>query len=129
MARRTVAAAAMLLLIAVPSTAAESCPDCLQAGAATVNLPVPAGTPLAGYGGWARRLIAPDVFGRFPHAFWFRPHEGVLDPVVARALVLESAGARVVWITADLVAVDHGFTARIKRGLAEAGGRPSTLVV
>ena len=128
-ARRTVAAAALFVLTGVPAMAAEPCPDCLQAGAATVNLPVPAGTPLAGYGGWARRLIAPDVFGRFPHAFWFRPHEGVLDPVVARALVLESPAARVVWITADLVAVDQGFTTRIKRGLAKAGGRPSTLVV
>jgi len=128
-ARRTVAAAAIVLLTAIPGSAAEPCLDCLQAGAATVNLPVPAGTPLAGYGGWARRLIAPDVFGRFPHAFWFRPHAGVLDPVVARALVLESAGARVVWISADLIAVDHGFTTRIKRGLAEVGGRPTTFVV
>jgi len=128
-ARRSVAAAAIVLLAVVPATSAERCPDCLQAGAATVTLPVPAGTPLAGYGSWARRLIAPDVFGRFPHAFWFRPHDGVLDPVVARALVLETAETRVVWITADLIAVDRGFTMRIKRGLSEAGAPAATLVV
>src|SRR5438093_7030382 len=85
----------------IPASAAERCLDCLQAGAATVSLPVPPGTPLAGYGNWARRLVAPDLFGRFPHAFWFRPHDGVLDPVVARALFLETAESRVVWISAD----------------------------
>ena len=128
-ARRSVAAAAIVLLAMIPASAAERCLDCLQAGAATVSLPVPPGTPLAGYGNWARRLVAPDLFGRFPHAFWFRPHDGVLDPVVARALVLETAETRVVWISADLIAVDRGFTTRIKRGLAAAGGRPATLVV
>src|SRR5206468_8239822 len=97
-ARRSVAAAAIVLLAMIPASAAERCLDCLQAGAATVSLPVPPGTPLAGYGNWARRLVAPDLFGRFPHAFWFRPHDGVLDPVVARALVLETAETRVVWI-------------------------------
>jgi neutral ceramidase len=128
-ARRGVAAALLVVLAFVSAAAAEPCPDCLLAGAATVNLPVPAGAPLAGYGSWARRLTVPDFYERFTHTFWFKPHIGVLDPVVARALVLESAATRVVWIAADLIAVDQRFTARIKRGLAEAGVRAATLLL
>src|SRR5262249_18577647 len=119
--RRRVAAAVLIVLAAVPAMAAERCPDCLRAGAATVTLPVPPSTPLAGYGHRARRLTVPDFFGRFPHAFWFKPHQGEHDPVAARALVLERAQTRVVWIAVDLIAVNQTFTGRIKQRLAEAG--------
>jgi len=129
LARRLVAAAVFAVLIVAPAVAAERCPDCLQAGAATINLPVPAGTPLAGYGAWARRLTVPDFYERFTHTFWFKPHTGVLDPVVARALVLESPGTRVVWIAADLIAVDQSFTTRVKRRLSDAGVGAATLVL
>ncbi len=128
-ARRCVAAAVLAVLTVAPATAAERCSDCLRAGAATIRLPVPAGTPLAGYGAWARRLTVPDFYERFTHTFWFRPHNGVLDPVVARALVLESADTRVVWVAADLIAVDQSFMSRIKRRLGDAGVGAATLVL
>lgn len=111
------------LLSATPATAA------LRAGAASVAMDVPAGTPLAGYGTFARRLWFPDVLGRHPHAFWFRPSTGTRDPVVARALVLESARARVAWVTVDLVAVDAAFTRDATARLVASGARPVTLVL
>ena len=56
---------------AVPRTAS------LTAGAAAVEVVLPDGTPLAGYGGFPRRVWFPDVLGRHAHAFWFRPAQGV----------------------------------------------------
>ncbi len=130
--RRARSAAAIplaVLLLAAPVAAADGCPACLRAGAATVALRVPAGTPLAGYGSLARRLVVPDVLGRHAHAFWLKPHQGALDEVRARALVVETAEVRLVWVTADLVAVGRDFTARLALKLREAGVPPGTLLV
>jgi hypothetical protein len=121
--------ALLLLVLAARPAAAQPCPDCLQAGAARVALRVPAGTPLAGYGAMARRLLIPDVFGRYPHAFWFKPSLGERDPLAARALVLEAGDARVALVALDLLAVDRPFTADVERRLAAADVRPVTLVV
>ena len=87
------------------------------------------GTPLGGYGAAARRLLVPDLFGRYPHAFWFKPHQGELDPPSARALVIESGRERLVWVAADLVAVDRAFTARVERHLEQAGLEGATLIL
>jgi neutral/alkaline ceramidase-like enzyme len=129
--RRALSAAAFLILTLVVSAAEApaACPGCLRAGAARVALAIPPGTPLAGYGDFARRLLVPDVLGRRPHAFWFRPHEGTLDPLAARALVLEGDGHRLTWVSADLIAVDAAFTARVERALADAGLPASALIV
>jgi hypothetical protein len=106
------AAAATASGATVPAAAAtaSACPGCVIAGAGRVPLSVPDGTPLAGYGALARRLIVPDVFGRYPHAFWFRPATRDGASLWARALVLERDGTRVVWVALDLVAVDAAFT-------------------
>jgi hypothetical protein len=92
----------------------------LLAGAARVELDVPAGAPLAGYGALSRRLVVPDVLARHAHAFWFRPSVGHREPLAARALVLEGGGRRVVWIAVDLIAVDRTFTAELVRRLDAA---------
>lgn len=129
--RRALRAASLLVLLLplLPAETRAACAGCLRAGAARVPLAVPAGTPLAGYGDRARRLRVPDILGRHPHAFWFRPNEGALDPLAARALVLESGGQRLTWLSADLIAVDSAFTARVARALSEAGLPPSSLIV
>ena len=80
--------------LATPAIAATPCPDCLQAGAVRVPLELPSGVPLGGYGSMRRRLKLPDVLGLYPHAFWFRPSQGVRDALAVRALVLEHAGRR-----------------------------------
>lgn len=132
--RRRLAAALAAALALLPGSGgaaapAPACEGCVAAGAALVPLRVPEGTPLAGYGALARRLVPPDLLGRHPHAFWFRPHQGALDALAARALVVEANGRRLVWVSADLVAVDRAFTARVERDLGEAGLAPLTLVV
>ena len=128
MTRRTLLAAAVAVVMAglLPATPARAA---LRAGAASVAMEVPAGTPLAGYGTFARRLWFPDVLGRYPHAFWFKPSTGTRDPVVARALVLESARSRVAWVTVDLVAVDGAFTRDAAARLVASGARPFTLIL
>jgi hypothetical protein len=125
-------AAALLLLFTLASVApalAAPCADCLDAGASRVPLRVPSGTPLAGYGSLARRLLIPDVLDRYPHAFWFRPSKGERDGLAARALVLQAGEHRLAWVTLDLLAIDQAFTAEAERRLAAAGVAPVTLVL
>lgn len=125
------AALAALLAVAalaIPSEGAPR-PAALLAGAATSELTVPEGTPLAGYGGFPRRAIIPDVLRRFRYAFWFRPSEGVRDPLHARALVLESGGTRVLWIAVDLVGADPTLVADLSRALRRDGLAYTAVVV
>jgi hypothetical protein len=125
----SLALAAGLILGAASVSAAGPCPACLLAGAATVSLAPPAGTPLAGYGSLARRPLFPDVLGLYPHAFWFKPSEGTLDPLFARAVVVESGGTRIAWATVDLIAVDRRFTRDVREGLRAAGLPPTSLII
>ena len=103
--------------------------EALRAGAAAVEIALPAGTPLAGYGGFPRRAWVPDVFGRHPEAFWFRPSVGTHDPITARALALEGDGVRVVWLALDLVGIDPSLVRDVRERLTRAGGPAPTLVV
>jgi neutral ceramidase len=130
--RRARAGAALLLLVVAalaPGPAGAACPGCLTAGAARVALAPPAGTPLAGYGGFKRRLLVPDLLDRHPHAFWLKPSTAARDPIAARALILEAAGRRVAWLALDLVAVDRGLVAEIERRAVARGVRAATLIV
>jgi neutral ceramidase len=128
-ARLLPVALAVALMLVFPSAAVVGAEEGLRAGAAIVPLSVLDGAPLAGYGAFARRLLFPDVFGRHPHAFWFQPHQGQLDPVAARALVLEAGSVRVAWVAVDLIAVDRAFTQRVARRLDLAGQPPATLIL
>jgi hypothetical protein len=110
---------------AAPVTAAPA----LRAGAARLPLRIPDGTPLAGYGGFRRRALVPDVLGLLPHAFWFKPGEGRLDEIAVRALVVYAGDTRVTWVVADVVAVDQAFVARLNARLVASGIRAGTLLV
>jgi len=105
------------------------CADCIVAGAATAALEPPAGVPLAGYGSLTRRLLFPDILGLYPYAFWFKPSEGTLDPLFARALIIEGNGTRVAWATVDLVAVDRRFTQEVSERLRAAGLPPASVII
>jgi hypothetical protein len=122
-------AVALLAALGAAPARAGPCSDCLRAGAATVALAPPAGTPLAGYGSPARRLAFPDVLGLYPYAFWFKPSEGTRDPLFARAVFLEEGAVRVAWATVDLIAVDRTFTREVQERLRAAGLAPVTLIV
>jgi neutral ceramidase len=114
--------------IAARAAAAPPTPS-LTAGAASVEVALPEGPPLAGYGGFPRRAWFPDVLGRHPHVFWFRPAQGVHDPVRVRALALADARASVMWLTIDLVGMDPSLTAELGDRLRRAGIAYSALIV
>jgi len=101
----------------------------LTAAASSLEVQLPAGAPLAGYGGLPRRVWIPDILGRLPNAFWFNPSSGVHDPLRVRALAFESGGLRVLWLSVDLVGVDPTMVAEVRSRLADPGGALPTLIV
>jgi neutral ceramidase len=120
-------ALALVVVLGLGAGAADaSCDACVTAGAGRTAFALPPGTSLAGYGGFSRRLLLPDVLDLYPHAFWLKPSVGQRDPLAARALVLERDGLRVTWLTVDLVAVDRAFTEAVAARLGAAAG---TLIV
>jgi len=124
--------AALLVAVALApgaSAAPRRAGPPLLAGAAALEVSLPAGTPLAGYGGFPRRALLPDIFGRFPHAFWFRPSTGVHDPLRARSLVLEAGAMRVLWLAVDLVGIDPGLATALAGRLRQHGLAYSAIIV
>ena len=127
--RRALAVA--LLAVALRPAVSEPAPPTapLLAGARAVDVTPPVGVPLAGYGGMGRRLFVPDLFDRYPYAFWFKPSRGIHDPVMARALVLQSGPRRVLWLAVDLVGPDHEMVAELKDRLAALGLRYDAVIL
>lgn len=123
-ALRALVVAALLF----PSGADAAAPARLLAGAAGVTIDLPADTPLGGYGGFPRRAWVPDLLGRFPDTFWFRPSTGVHDPIKVRALVLEAGGVRLLWLAVDLVGMDPGLVADLRRRLDQLGLRYAAVI-
>lgn len=128
MVRRGLAGLALVAGLAVGPGATTAAPV-LLAGAASVEVALPEGTPLGGYGGFPRRAWLPDVLGLRPHAFWFRPSRGVHDPVKARALALDDGRTSLVWLAIDLVGTDPSLVAELRARLARGGLPPAALIV
>jgi neutral/alkaline ceramidase-like enzyme len=127
-ARARRALAGLVLLATATAAPAAAAPAGLLAGAASVTVDLPDAAPLAGYGGFPRRAWLPDVFGQHPDTFWFRPSRGVHDPIKVRALVLEAAGGRVLWITVDLIGMDASLVSDLRARLDQLGLRYSAVV-
>jgi neutral ceramidase len=119
-------AIALAFLLGGVGPAHAACDECVTAGAGQAPLEVPAGTSLGGFGSLARRLLLPDVLGRYPHAFWLKPSTGRRDELAARALVLERDGRRLTWLTLDVVGVDGATMAAVA---ARLGAGVGTLLV
>jgi len=94
-----------------------------------VDVTPPVGVPLAGYGAAARRLLFPDLLDRHPLAFWFKPSDGVHDPIMARALLLQSDAVRLLWTSVDLVGVDPEMVRELAARLAASGLRYRAIIV
>src|SRR5690242_3184408 len=82
------------------------------AGAAAVDMQLPDGVPVAGYGGGARRNLTPWK-ELSPYSHFFKPAVGVKDPIRAKALVLQRGETKMVWISLDLVAASPQFVQTI----------------
>jgi neutral ceramidase len=101
----------------------------LRAGASTVAVPLPAGVPLAGYGSLGRRRLVPDLLGRSAHTFWLKPSQGTRDPILARALVIETPARRLLWVAVDLVAADAALVGDLAERLRATGYAYSAVIV
>ena len=83
----------------------------LKAGAARTVITPPVGVDLCGFGGRTG------------------PSEGVHDDLRACALYLESGATRLVVLTADLIGLDHGEVAAIRKGVRALCGVPPEAVM
>lgn len=130
MARALRALGAVALLLGLPPAPLSAAPPArLLAGAVSVTVDLPDDTPLGGYGGFPRRAWLPDLIGRYPDTFWFRPSTGVHDPIKVRALVLEAGGVRLLWVAVDLVGVDPTLVSDLRARLDQLGFRYAAVVV
>ena len=89
---------------------AETAAGSLRAGAAQVDLTPPLGTQIAG-----------DI-GRY------RPAEWIMDPIYAKALVLECGGKKLCILSLDLLAICRPWVEEIRRGAAELGYEPEAVM-
>src|SRR5438067_2151118 len=101
---------ALLLMVASPFLFAKppydtKRPEQLLVGIAAVDLQLPNGVPLAGYGSGARRIV-PLVHG-YPYATYFKPAHGNLDPIRVKAMVLQREHGQLLFMSFDLAAVTN----------------------
>ncbi len=97
-----------LLLLAVLLTPQDAAT--LKAGFAEVDISPPAGTRKIG---WNNKNVG----------------QTLLDPLYAKAAVLESGGARVAFVSLDLLFVHRGEVAAIRKGFQEKTGVPGDAVM
>ncbi len=91
-----------------------------QAGVAKVDATPNVGVPLAGYSNGRRRLLLPDI-NPFNDYTFFRPSEGILDPIFAKALVLDNGKERICLVTLDAIAME-GAVAELAHQMAQQKG-------
>lgn len=82
----------------------------------------PVGVPLAGYGSIHRRDLIP--FSRFFHdyATWFKPSEGVHDPIRAKVMYLNRGnGQKLLFVSLDVIGISKEFREEIIKNLEPLG--------
>ena len=98
----------MILLACVFGSSAEGA---LKGGTSKVDITPPIGTWLSGYG--SRN----------------KPSEGILDPLYAKALVLDDGQSKIAIVSADLLWVPLGITNEIRRQVQKKIGIPQENVM
>jgi hypothetical protein len=84
----------------------------LRAGSAQIDITPPLGTHLAGDG-----------------AGIYRPGKKVLDPLYAKAVVIESAGRKVAIVTLDVICITDPYTRMIREAARALGFEPEAVMV
>lgn len=77
--------------------------------------------PLAGYGSPNRRLIPWDVFNRYPYSRYFKPSEGVLDPIRVKVMYLQKGGKQLLFVSLDLIGADLSLRRDILKKITHLG--------
>lgn len=95
----------LCVLGAANSDAAE-----LRVGVAKVDITPPLGIPMAGY-------------------YHARGADGVLDPLFAKAVVLESEGSRAAFVTLDLIGLTRAITDQARARIKQDTGIPAEQVM
>lgn len=72
--------------------------------------------------GWAQTDITPPGPVLLAGQFYARVSEGVMDPVTATALVLDSGDDHAVLVSCDLVGIPDELRAAVRAGLADTAG-------
>ncbi len=92
-----------------------------RAGVATIDITPPVGVPLAGYGGGARRLFPPDLDPDNYHTF-LTPSEGVMDPLIAKAVVLQNGSEKIAIIKLDSIGVTQNIVSDLAKRIEKETG-------
>jgi hypothetical protein len=100
-----------------------------RVGISAVDTEPEIGIPLAGYGDERRRLKRWDWSNQYPHSFFFKPSIGVRDPIRSKAMVVESGGKRVIFVSVDVIGVTKTFVDALAAGLKHHRVRPEELIV
>jgi len=117
-------------IAAIPLAASAGPAQATGVGLAAVDIEPPLGAPLAGYGARARRLPGfVDWGNKHPYATWFRPSEGRHTPVRSKAMVVQHADGRLVFVSLDLVGVERRMVRDLARRLRHLGVSEEELVV
>jgi hypothetical protein len=109
----------LVLLLGGGTVQAEDEPA-LRAGVAMADIAAPVGVPLAGYGGGKRRLDFPDLDPTNYHTL-LAPSEGILDPLIAKAVVLESGSTKIAIIKLDSVGIMDHIVDDIAKKIGDTG--------
>src|SRR5688572_22256942 len=108
MLHRLVLGAALLVCVAfVPAVAIAGE---FRAGAAAVDITPKNGTPLAGY-------------------YSYRASTGVIDPLYAKAIVVEQDGARAAFVVLDLVTTSRPVVLAARKLIEQQSGIPAERVM
>jgi hypothetical protein len=107
------ACAHLALGVALAALASTVSAQVLQVGAAVEKITLPGGAeftgvPLAGFSG---RRTFPDVLGLHPYAHYFPPGEEarIGEEIRAKALVLEYNGAKLAFVSLDIVGIERAL--------------------
>lgn len=93
----------------------------LQAAVAEAPLNPPSGSPLAGFSSFRRRIIPWDIFNSYPLATFFKPAKGAIDPLRVKVLFLRRGEQRLVFVSADLVAIPENLHRDVLAKVAPLG--------
>ena len=93
----------------------------LKVGMSKRDLKPAVGIPLAGYGSALRRLKPIDWKRKIPHSFFFKPSEGVRDPIFSKVMIIDDGISSVIFISMDMIGVTQRFVKSMSKKLAKHG--------
>jgi len=101
----------------------------LQVGFAAVEVILPTGVPLAGFGVKDRRIVPFDLFDDADYARYFRPSGGIREPADIKVMVMERDSDFLVFVRLELLFLTANLREAIMARLAEIGIEEDSVVI